>query len=130
MLRLNFNSHMKLFDPRRFINSFRYTSRGLKYIFLKEQNFRLQVFIGLGVIVLSFYFHLKLWEKTLLFLIIILVLTLEIINTIFERMVDVVAPQINSSSKHIKDMMGAAVLISAIGAAIVGILVFWPYLVK
>ncbi len=121
---------MKLFDSKRFINSFRYTTRGLKYIFLKEQNFRLQVLIGLGVIILSFYFHLKLWEKTLLFLIIILVLALEIINTIFERMVDVIAPQINSSSKHIKDMMGAAVLISAIGAAIVGILVFWPYIAK
>jgi diacylglycerol kinase len=56
------------------------------------------------------------------------VLVLEIINSIFERIVDVYKPRLNPYVRDIKDMMAAAVLIASLGAAIIGLMIFIPYL--
>ncbi len=121
---------MGLISFKRLSKSFYCAFRGLKITLLREQTFRIHVIIGTVVVFLSFYLHLRIWEKALLFLLIVLVLILEIINTIFERIMDIVAPELNSSSEYIKDMMGGAVLISAIGAAIIGMLIFWPSIAR
>ena len=115
-----------MFHFKRFVKSISYASRGIRSAF-KEQNFKIQVLFAIIVIFLMIIFHLKLWETIVLLMMIILVLVLEIINSIFERIVDILEPRVHPYAKNIKDMMAAAVLVASLGALIVGCLIFWPY---
>ena len=49
---------------------------------------------------------------------------MELVNTAIEKTVDICSPQFNRLAKMAKDCAAAAVLISAIGAVIVGVLLF------
>ena len=109
------------------MRSFRFAFRGFWYVIKNEQNVRLHLLASLIVIVLMVYFQVSLWQAVILVLVMSLVLTLELINTIFEKMVDVLQPRIHHYVEVIKDVMAAAVLVSSIGAVIIGILIFAPY---
>jgi diacylglycerol kinase len=118
---------MPFLDFRRLIKSFRYALRGFWYVVKGEQNVRIDLLAILVVAVLMVYFEVSLWQAVILVLVMSLVLTLELINTIFEKMVDVLQPRIHHYVEVIKDVMAAAVLVSSIGAIIIGILIFAPY---
>lgn len=113
---------------KKLYKSFKYALKGFAYVFKNEQNFRIQIAIGLVVIFFMFLFQIEVWEAIILVLLITLVLVLELINSIFEKFVDILKPRIHTYAKIIKDMMSAAVLLSALGASIIGLLIFIPYL--
>jgi len=117
---------MIAFSLKKFSRSFAHAARGFKYA-LKEQNFRAQILFSIAVIFLIIFFNLKIWEAAALIMMIVLVLVLEIINSIFERIMDILEPRVHPYAKTIKDMMAAAVLIASLGAAFVGIIIFSPY---
>jgi len=102
--------------------------RGFAQVWQDEQNFRIEVIIALFVVVLMFYFHITVKEVIILLLVIFTVLILEIINTVMERMVDILKPKIHHYVRVLKDMMAAAVLLASIAAIVIGILIFYPYL--
>ena len=54
----------------------------------------------------------------------------EALNTAFEHLCDVVSPDFHHAVRKSKDIAAGAVLISAIAAASIGALTFWPYLSK
>lgn len=118
-----------LVNLKRLLKSFYFAQRGLRYTIKNEQNFRLQIFIGILVIIAIFFFKVEVWQAIVLLLLIILVLVLELINTIFEKIVDILKPRIHFYVEIIKDIMAAAVLIASIGAAFIAFLIFIPYLV-
>ncbi|MCK4918939.1 MAG: diacylglycerol kinase [Candidatus Pacebacteria bacterium] len=115
-----------MFHFKRFVKSISFAGRGLRSAF-KEQNFRIQILFSIIVIFFIIFFHLRLWETVVLFMMIVLVLVLEIVNSIFERIVDILEPRVHPYAKNIKDMMAAAVLVASLGALIIGCLIFWPY---
>lgn len=119
---------MSLFDFRKLIKSFHYASRGFWYVFKQEQNIRLHLLASLCVIILMIYFQVALWQAIILFLVMTMVLVLELINTIFERLTDMLRPRIHYYAEVIKDTMAAAVLVASLGAVIIGILIFAPYI--
>lgn len=121
---------MPLLNIPRLARSFRYALRGFWYVFRQEQNVRLHLLASLAVIILMIYFQVSLWQAVILILVIVLVLILELINTIFERMTDMLRPRLHYYVEVIKDVMAAAVLVASIGAIIVGILIFAPYILK
>jgi len=88
------------------------------------------VLIAILVIVAMFYFGLPLIHKVLLFAIIVLVLVLELVNSVIERLLDFVCPGQNGKVKIIKDVMAGIVLLASLGAAVIGILIFLPYFLK
>lgn len=92
-----------------------------------EQNFQIEVLIGFFVMILMFIFDIRGVEKVALFLVIFSVLAMEIINTIFERVVDILKPRVHPYAQLIKDIMAAAVLIASIGAIVIGFIIFYPY---
>ncbi len=116
-----------VFSVKKFINSVVNALRGVKYA-SKEQNFKMQAIISVIVVFFALYFNLRTWEQISLILIIVFILVLEILNTIFERVVDILKPRVHPYAKVIKDMMAAAVLISSIGAVLIGIIIFWPHI--
>lgn len=117
-------------SPNRLFKSFQYALRGLGQALRWEQALQIQVVISLIVIFLMFYFPTRRLEKVALILVIMGVLTLELINTIFERLSDVLKPRIHHYIKDIKDIMAAAVLIASLGALIIGLLILSPYILQ
>jgi diacylglycerol kinase len=107
--------------------SFKCAFRGLKYALKFERNFQLEVLIATFVIALIIIFNIKSWEEIVLFSMIMWVLIVELTNTVVERVVDILKPRVHPYIRLIKDMMAAVVLISAIFAATIGIIIFYPY---
>ena len=112
----------------RFFKSLKHALRGVSVVFAAEQSFRIQVYVAVLVLVFGVFFHVKTHEWIVLVLLVGSVLTLELINSIIERIVDSFKPRIHPVVKDIKDMMAGAVLIVSVIAAIVGMTIFYPHL--
>lgn len=114
---------------RRLWRSLHYAISGIVRVAEEEQSFRLQMVAAAGVFGLMIVMDsLQIWERVALTFMVLAVLVLEIVNSIFERMIDAVSPRISPMVKDIKDMMAGAVLLTAIAAAMVGYLIFWPHI--
>ncbi len=116
------------------MNSFRKSMkaalRGVRYAFRHERNFRIEVFIGILVVVLMFILSVNGWHVVILVVMIIWVLAMELVNTATERIVDILKPRIHPYARVIKDLMASAVLLSTMGAATIGLIVLLPYLIE
>lgn len=112
---------------KRFIKSLKHALNGLRYA-MRESNFQIEIFFGCGAILMAFVFNISGWESAVLIMTILLVLVLEIINTIFERMIDIQNPRMHPYAKVVKDMMAGAVLLACMGSLLVGAVIFLPYL--
>lgn len=109
-------------------SSFTYAFRGIAYVFKTELNFRIHTIVGLLIIGLATYLRLSWWRVSFLILVIVLVLVMEMINTALERFTDLLKPRLHHYVSTIKDIMAGVVLITALGAVIIGIVLFAPYL--
>lgn len=112
-----------------FARSMKYAMKGFVEVFKEEQSFRIQVFASFAVFCFAAYFRVKIWEAIILVMIVSSVLALEILNSILERIVDVLKPRIHPYVKIIKDMMASAVLLVSGAALIIGILIFGSHLI-
>jgi diacylglycerol kinase (ATP) len=117
-----------MFATRRLWHSFRHAARGLRYAWRVEQNFRLQAFLGLAALLGALLLGLPFLHVAILVLLAVLVLVLELLNTFFEQLMDLVSPRLHHAVGSLKDLLAAAVLVAAAGAAAGGALLFWPYL--
>jgi len=113
---------------KRLYKSFTYAFRGLLKTFREEQNLRVQTIAALLAIILAVILKIERFEWALLIFSISLVILMEILNSAVERVSDVLKPRISSYVKEIKDIMAAAVLLSAISAVIIGLIIFLPYI--
>lgn len=119
-----------MIDLMKFGKSLRYAAKGIAVVAREEQSFRIQLLAAALVTVLMFAFGLRTPEKALLTLAMVLVLVLELVNSIFERMVDILKPRIHHYVEDIKDIMAGTVLVASAGSLLIGALIFWPYFVK
>ena len=114
---------------RRCLKSFHYAISGIVRIAEEEQSFRVQMVAAAGVFGLMIAMDsLQIWERVALTFMVLAVLVLEIVNSIFERLIDAVSPRISPVVKDIKDMMAGAVFLTAIASVMVGYLIFWPHI--
>lgn len=111
----------------RFKKSMKHALDGLFYAAKKEKNFRIEIMVAVFVMILMFALNLKSWEIIVLILMIMWVLVLELVNTVFERVVDILKPRIHPYARLIKDLMAAVVLISSIVSVVIGVIIFYPY---
>lgn len=111
----------------RLTKSFTHATIGLARLIRDEQNARIHTIATLIVFVAAIGFHVNRIEMAILFIAIIMVFGMEIINTAIEDLLDHLHPQQHARIARIKDAMAGAVLVSAIIAAVVAWLIFWPY---
>lgn len=111
-----------------FAKSVRYAYRGFCYAWKNEQNFRIQLCVSLVVVFFMIFFHVSLLEAVALIGIIALILILELVNTIFEKLVDILKPRMHTYASIIKDMMASAVLVASTAAVLIGVMIFFPYI--
>jgi len=108
--------------------SFGYALSGLRFVIKNEHNARIHVAAAALVLVLGVTYRIAPADWSILVLSIISVWFAETINTAFEYVCDVVSPEKNEAVKHAKDIAAGAVLITAMGAVIIGTIVMLPYI--
>jgi diacylglycerol kinase (ATP) len=99
--------------------------RGIAYAWRAQPNFRLEVAIA------AFAGLLAIWLGTGLAAVLLssaLVLSLELVNSAVEAVVDLMSPNHHPLAGAAKDLAAAAVLVAAICAALVGLFVLGPEL--
>ena len=91
-----------------------------------EQNFRIQIMVGILAIMLAVLVHLETWRIVAVILLVAMVLVLEVLNSVFERLLDVIKARLHPSVRDMKDMLAAAVLLASLTALVIGIVFFFP----
>ena len=109
-------------------NSFGYAFQGLIELFRSQPNARIHLFITVAVIVAGFFFRISHLEWVAVALCISAVIAMEAVNTALEYLTDLVSPDYHPLAGKVKDVAAGAVLVTAIGAAVVGALIFLPKL--
>lgn len=112
---------------KKLIRSVKCALHGIQYI-MQGQNFVIEMWCGLIVLLLALILKITRFEFIALLLVILLILILETINTIFERIMDILQPRIHPYARVVKDMMAGAVLIACLGAIVIGGVIFIPYI--
>ena len=107
--------------------SFQYAYEGIR-LAARENTFKVLICAAVGALLLSYLFRVKPWEGIAILLVVMVVLVLEILNTVFERIADLVEPKMHHYVREIKDLMAAAVLVASLVAAIMGVVIFLPYI--
>ena len=116
----------KIFIRR--LNSFAHALRGMGLLVRTQPNARLHLLAAGLVCIAGIYCGLSRMEWLLIVVAIVLVWGAEAFNTALEQLADVVHPAQHPGIGRAKDAAAAAVLIAALGAAVIGVLVFAPHL--
>jgi len=108
------------------IDSFKHAYEGIVYAVIKEKNMHIHVSVAILVIVCGMIFQLSYAEWLACLILIALVISLEMINTAVEAVVDLITTKEDPLAKVAKDTAAGAVLVSAIVAAFIGLVIFVP----
>ena len=108
------------------LRSFRYAFQGLADLFRTQPNARIHLAAAALVVAVGAYTGLSRLEWLAIVLCIGLVIALEAVNTALEYLTDLVSPEHHPLAGKAKDAAAAAVLVAALGAAVVGAVIFGP----
>lgn len=115
---------------RHLTDSFRCAFRGIFQAFKTERNFKLHVLAMAIVMLLAWYFKLSQQEYLVLIITVMIVIITELLNTAIEYTVDLACGNRYSElAKYAKDIAAGATLIAAMGAVIIGCIIFLPRIV-
>ena len=111
------------------IASFGYAFEGISEVFQSQANFKIHGLAACVAIGAGFYYTISTIEWCLIVGCIAAVFCAETFNTAIEHLTNLVSPDHHVLAKKTKDAAAGAVLFMAIGAAVVGLLIFLPKLV-
>lgn len=106
--------------------SFGYAFRGIGVTIRDERNIKIHLFVTALVIIAGFVLHISYTEWLICLLLFALVISLELVNTAVEAVVDLVTQERKPLAGKAKDTAAGAVLWSAIIAAVIGCAIFLP----
>ena len=109
-----------------FARSLTYALAGLKYGLRTQRHLRFHLLAAFMAICIGSLVGLLPMQWAVLTLTIAAVISVELINTAIEALVDLLSPDYHQKAKVAKDTAAAAVLVVSIAAVIVGLLIFWP----
>lgn len=113
-----------------FLKAFVYAFNGLVVFFRHERNGKIQLFVSVLAITLSWWLKISVAEWITIIACIAAVLSLEMINSAIEKLCNLVHPTIHPAIKTIKDISAAAVLWVSIASTIIGCIIFLPKLLE
>ena len=102
--------------------------RGIVLVFQTEQSFRLQISAAILVLVAGWFFKISHSEWLIIFVLIGAVLSFELLNSVFERIIDVFKPRLHPAVRDMKDIMAGCVLVASLAAVVIGLYIFIPRL--
>jgi diacylglycerol kinase (ATP) len=110
------------------LRSFGFAFSGVVFMLRTQHNAWLHLVATIAVVTVAAVLRISASDWRWIVVAIFLVWSAEAFNTAVEYVCDVVSPGYNVVVKHTKDVAAGAVLLSAISAACIGLLTFWPYL--
>ena len=111
------------------LKSFTFAWKGVLTCAGHEQNITFHLIAAVVVVAAGFLFGISHTEWMVVMLCIGTVIAAELFNSAIERLVDMVSPEWQKMAGEVKDIAAGAVLVTAIAAAIVGLIVFLPYMI-
>jgi len=111
------------------LRSVRYALRGIRIMVASQHNAWIHAGATVGVAIVGLLLHLSAAEWCWIVLAIVSVWTAEALNTAFEFLTDVASPTFHPVAGKAKDVAAGAVLLSAIGSVIIGLLVLGPHVI-
>ncbi|MBH0168657.1 MAG: diacylglycerol kinase family protein [Bacillota bacterium] len=109
---------------KKLFSSFVFAFTGIISTFKSEQNFKIHTFISVIVIIFAVALDFSKERFVLLFIVIGIVLSLELVNTAIESAIDLITEKKHPLAKKAKDAAAGAVLVFSMFAVIIGILLF------
>lgn len=106
--------------------SFKMALSGIRYAVRTQPNFLVHTIAATLVILSGIAFRLSFAEWIAVTLAIVLVFSVEMVNTAIESMTDLITKDYHTEAKIAKDVSAGMVLVVAIGASLIGVLVFGP----
>jgi diacylglycerol kinase len=109
------------------MKSVRHALHGVAYVLRSQHNAWIHAVATILVGTAGFFFQLTAVEWCVIVIAASSVWTAEALNTALELLADAAIEDLHPLVGHAKDVAAGAVLVTAVGAAIVGIIIFWPY---
>ena|SRR5215213_824725 len=109
------------------VRSIRCAVAGIRVMFASQHNAWIHVAATVIVVAVGLSFGLTRAEWCWITLAVISVWTAETLNTAFEFLTDVASPEFHPLAAKAKDVAAGAVLITALGSAVIGLLVLGPH---
>ena len=110
----------------KFLRSFPYAWSGIIHTFKTQRNMRIHGMVTILVLILLWWLNVPRGDVLLVFFCIALVMSLELVNTAIEAVVDLVTEEWHPQAKIAKDVAAGAVLFSVFISVIIGLYVFVP----
>lgn len=115
---------------KKLINSFKYALEGIATSFKTETNMKIHILMTILVLILGLFLKISKMEWITCIFAITMVISAELFNTAIETIVDMITIEKNEKAKIAKDVSAGAVLVTAIGAAVVGLIIFVPKIIE
>ncbi len=117
------------YDFKKQLRSFGYAFKGIRTCLGKEQNLSTHLLAATAVLIAGFAFGITRTEWLVILLCIGMVISAELVNSALERLVDLVSPHQHPLAGQVKDIAAGAVLVLAMTAAVIGLVIFIPYII-
>ena len=118
------------YDFKKQLRSFGYAWKGIRCCIGKEQNLSFHLIATVVTVIAGFLLEITRIDWMIVILCIGVVIAAELFNSAIEKLVDLVSPERHPIAGQVKDIAAAAVLVCAATAAIIGLIVFIPYLTR
>lgn len=115
---------------KKLINSFKFAFKGIGSCIRSERNMKIHFTMMILVVLFGIILNISMWEWITCFILFGLVISLEMVNTAIEIVVDLVSPTFNERAGRAKDIAAGAVLVNAIVAFIIGLIIFLPKIIR
>ncbi|MCB9246307.1 MAG: diacylglycerol kinase family protein [Flavobacteriales bacterium] len=112
------------------LSSFRAAFSGLYQLLRSERNAQIEFCMAICAICAGFWLHITTTEWLIVLICIGSVLAAEAFNTALETTLDHLHPEKHALVGKAKDVSAAAVLILALISAVVGLMIFGPYVIQ
>lgn len=107
------------------LSGFKYAQEGILHCFRTQTHMRYHFYTLVFVLLSGLLLNLDNMKMLVLVFAITLVITLEMVNTAIEAVVDMITEAYHPAAKLAKDVAAGAVLIAAMNAVIAGVLIFF-----
>jgi diacylglycerol kinase (ATP) len=113
--------------PKGLSGSFNCAIEGILWAVGTQRHMRYHLLVALVLLLVALFFHVNALEFILLVFGAVLVFFAELVNTALEVVVDMVSPEYHPMARRAKDVAAGAVLMSCVGAAVLGYLALSAY---
>jgi diacylglycerol kinase (ATP) len=110
---------------RKWIRSTNHAIEGILHAAKTQRHMRYHFYAAILILIVSFTIGISWSEVVILITLSIIVLSVEMLNSALETITDILFREYDEKAKRIKDMAAGAVLITAIGAAVIGFVILF-----